>query len=98
MDYVLQMMLLANLLKPSTSISELLARVARVFFGQHAERLAMDLRSGALPAPTTDMLRRSRQKLDLMNILYQRTYNKTVFNVRYYLAASGRNSPGAQAW
>ena len=87
--------MLANTLRPTASLKDNLALAASLFFGAGGATLAKNLRDGTIPLPREWLLRQSRLRLDIMNIMYQRQLFVKWTSIRFILADSatinGRN-------
>ena len=83
---LLSLQLAANL-KPGSSFVDVLSCCARMFFGEDGEFLVTQLESGNLKVPSLLLLRSSRVRLDIMNILFERSLSAEWCFKRYILVA-----------
>ena len=83
---LLSLQLAANL-KSGSSFVDVLSCCARMFFGEDGEFLVSKLESGNLKVPSLQLLRSSRVRLDIMNILFERTLRAEWCYKRYILVA-----------
>jgi hypothetical protein len=84
---ILSSLQLARRLKPSAQLGESLSHAADLFFGADSE-LGTDLRNGAVPMPSVDLLRMARVRLDLMSILWERRLSGLFRYARYIMIDS----------
>ena len=87
---------LALTLRPGVPLAECLAAAVMLLVTQpDAVQLRKDLLSGAIPLPSVGMLRQARVRLDLMNIMFQRSLLRAFWFIRFISVDSspqlGRN-------
>ena len=78
---------LASNLKPGSSFVDVLSCCAHIFFGEDGEFLVRHLEAGTLKVPSLQLLRSARVRLDIMNILFERSISAEWCFKRYILVA-----------
>ena len=73
-ECVLEALTLAREMRPGASLKKVLSSSARLLLGKNGQGIAKHIVDGKFPLPSAALLRSSRVRLDLMDILFQQRY------------------------
>lgn len=80
---LLLMMQFMNCLRPSASMAEALSLAVRLLLGVRGQQFADDVRAGRVELPSRKVFLTASLRLDMMDMLYQRTLIKDNFLAFY---------------
>ena len=85
---LLKYLSLHSLIRPGVQLQRCLAECVRLFFGDEGSELANDIIHGTVPVPSPSVLRCALLRIDLCDVIFQRSNSQKHVTFKYFLVDS----------